>query len=67
MVGKSDAERYLERASQLERIAREVFRAEPRRQLMEVAAEWRRMAESAGRLESGAVLKPDHSEERTSS
>jgi hypothetical protein len=39
-----DAERYLERAEQLERIAREVFLPEHRRALLEVARDWRQMA-----------------------
>ena len=48
----SEAERYLERARQLERIARESFVPEHRTQLLEVAAEWRRMADQVGRIET---------------
>ena len=55
----SDAERYLERAEQTERIAREMTSREHRDQLFQIAADWRRMAERA-KADEARTWKPDH-------
>jgi hypothetical protein len=55
----SDAERFLERAEQTERIAREMTSREHREQLLQIAADWRRMAERA-KADEGRTWKPDH-------
>ena len=47
----SEADRYIMRAEQLEEIARESLLPDHRRQLLEVAQEWRRMAEQVARIE----------------
>ena len=48
----SDAERYLERAAQLEAIAQQSVVREHNAKLLEIAAEWRRMAAQVERLET---------------
>ena len=48
----TDAERYIARAEQLERLAGEVTDAGHRLQLLDVAADWRGMAERAARDEA---------------
>lgn len=48
----SDAERYLERAAQLEAIAQQSVVPEHNAKLLEIAAEWRRMAAQVERLET---------------
>ena len=61
----SDADRYLERAAQLERIAKESVVPEHNAQLLEIAAEWRRMAAQVERLETrswtaGSAARSQH-------
>ena len=53
----SDYERFLKRAAQLERIARETFIHEHRAPLLEMAAEWRRLAEQIERIEQRSVTE----------
>jgi hypothetical protein len=47
----TDAERYLERASQLEEVARTSFRSDFRRELLSLAQDWRDLAEQVTRIE----------------
>ena len=52
----SDAQRFLERAEQTERIARDMTSVEHRDQLLQIAADWRKMAERAA-LDEGRTIK----------
>ena len=54
----SEAGRYIERAEQLERIAKESFLPDHRARLLEIAAEWRRMAAQVERMEA-RTWRPD--------
>jgi hypothetical protein len=59
-----DAERYLERAEQLEKIAREVFLPEHRRALLDVARDWRQMAAQVLAMEQRSWVERDSAGER---
>jgi len=56
----SEAQRYIQRAEQLERIARESFVPEHRRQILQVAQDWRQLAEQVARIEQRGVATPNH-------
>ena len=48
----SEAKRYIARAEQLEQIAKESLVAEHTARLLEIAAEWRRLAAQVERMEA---------------
>ena len=54
----SDYERLMARADQSDRLAREMTSREHRDQILEIAAEWRRLAERAALAEARTIPRP---------
>lgn len=53
----SDAEQMVRRAEQLERLAEEMFSPEHKRQLLQLAKEWREIAARVSRAHGPELLK----------
>lgn len=59
----SDSGRYIERAEQAEKLASEMTSRDHRDQLLQIARDWRNMAEKAVAAEERVIPKRDRSQE----